>query len=362
MNENNYLINNKLSAPDVRNYKETSLKSLPSNIFVNYIDILLNTHSELVCNIDLPNINEYFIEINVTNLTYKISNNFLLFLKSCTKELFIIPINLRFPSTFETTQNPYINTDGHSNIVIIDNKYQTIEFFEPHGIQYNGSNILYNIQLIIENVMTEVLPLESRFYTFKNVYSQCPYFGVQTNDSLCLAWSLLFIELRLINRKYLAEDIINIITTKLLDKKALTLQVYLSKYISYVLDKINKLLSSKQNYQSYPSNYLFNLNLNDIIVNPQQIRNRILLLLVEYNDISLQIKMDTILNNTNDNIEIRKNKRKIIFNELISYKNLEEFQDIFLNYFEDTCNNNNNNNNNNKNNIMSIDPFMGFIG
>lgn len=320
-----------LSVPNVKQYIETKLTYLPSDIFVNYIDILFKKYSSFVCDVDIDKISEYFVEINVTNLSYKISNNFLLYLDTCkltNKEIFVIPINLRFPPNFETTNDSINNTSGHSNTIIIDNKHQTIEFFEPHGKIYNGSKIKFNTEKIIRNVISKILPMRSLVYEFTNVYNQCPYPGVQiTNgDTFCLAWSLLFIEIRLMNRIYLASDIVSIIS------KYKDLFKYIKKYITYITIQINnskKLL--KYSFNSYPSTYLFDLTLNDI-TNNNDVINRIIFLLNEYNNNSIKLKFSTF-----QDFKYLKNKQKIIFNELISFRNLNEFQDIFLNFFENLC-------------------------
>jgi hypothetical protein len=316
---------NKALKPDVSRFLPLNLDALPTNIYVNYIDVLLLKYKNLVCNTtNISRLSEYFIEIDVANLTFKFSEHFKILLNNCKstkKQIYIIPIHLRFPTTFETNGNPDFITQGHSNTVIIDNKYHTIEFFEPHGGVYKGG-LPFDTEKIIKHVLSYIFPSRTERYVFENVYSRCPSLGVQKNDNMCLAWSLLFIELRLMNRKWLASDIIIDISDLSLD--------YLQRYLTYVMTQLNQ-TNIKNTFYSYPETKIFGLSLNDVI--PTEILTiRIKNLLEQYDFLSQLLSLHLV-----EPLEFQ-NKRKIVFNELISYRNFDSFHDILINHFDKKCN------------------------
>jgi hypothetical protein len=324
----NFIKYNNIVLPNVSNYTQTLDTGLHTDVFVNYIDILFKKHIKKVCNINIPNLNEYFIEIYVADLTYKVSQNFQNILDKCkksTKQFYIIPIHLRFPSNFENNStNPYITTSGHSNTIIIDNKHGTIEFFEPHGKKYGG-HLPFNTEKIIENIINQIFPLRGILYSFKNVYSSCPYPGVQKNDDFCLAWSLLFIEARLLNHSISTENIITIISSY---KDILE---YLKHYINYVKFQILTIKNTiKTQYEAFPTLPIINLSLTDVL-DESILRNRIKLLLQEYTNVSNEIYNESSF----ERKQMLFNKRQIIFQELISYRKFTDFHEIFFEYFNE---------------------------
>ena len=268
-----YLYYNNLKYPNVNNYNQTTEFLLNTGIFVNYINKLFKNRKS-VCSFTPNTIEQHFIQIDVLNLTYKISNNFHHYLDSCYKKntrFFIIPINLRFPNTFENETNQ--QTVGHSNLIIIDNQNSTIEFFEPHGVQYYGEvhkQLLYDTEKLIEKVILNILPSQFSLYTFTNVYKVCPYVGIQQNDEFCLAWSLFLVELKLLNPNMETSYIVTIISSW---NREFTLD-YIKKYIGYIetLNLPNKIP------MAFPYHYI-NLHLSDII-NPELIKQRIIYLLI----------------------------------------------------------------------------------
>jgi len=322
---------NNLKYPNVNDFYPTVNYSLNSDIFVNYINRLFKNRKS-VCSINTDTINQHFIEIDVVDLTYKMSNNFYHQLNKCKSKnvrFIMIPINLRLPNTFENNLIDF-KTTGHSNIIIIDNHNFTIELFEPHGKEYYGHlhyNLLFDIEKLIYTVILSILPTESAFYTFVNVYESCPYLGIQKDDSFCLAWSLFLAELKLLNPNINTTYIVTIISSWSRDFSI----NYIKKYIGYIETlnlQNNKLISAF-------SDYSINLNLSDII-NPELIKQRILYLLNTYTNINNEIKYNYIFSSPfseNKKNPVLKLKEKLIFNELTSYQTLPEFHNIFLNYF-----------------------------
>ena len=307
-------------------YPLINVNSLDSDKFVNYLDILQREFQETICETDVKTLEEYFLEINVANLTYKYSSSVFYKLTACNKPIFIIPVNLRFPLPFDDDHdNDMDYTSGHSNVIIVDKEHRTIELFEPHGVQYSGSSIHYNTEMIIQTVFLEIFP-EKRDYTYINVHSACPIFGagVQQNDLFCLAWSLLIIELRLLNIDILMSEIIN---TLIQDHYRLS---YLKGYVSYVYNKLSNVKNYKQMYKSYPDKTIENLTFTNIAPT-QEVIERIIYLLKEYNNTSLYLDIFQAP-------ELLKH-RKRIFNELISYRNFQGFDELLLQYFDKKCKN-----------------------
>lgn len=319
------IVDRDITFPDVSDFDDIpiDLTYLPTDRFVNYINLLFKKYSYIVCNIDLENINEYFIEIDVVRLTYKISVKLLNTIEACKQNVhffYIIPIHLRFPNQFEMSNDPEITSSGHSNIVIINNNQFTIQLFEPHGVNYSGFTFDVNTKRIIEKVIKEIFPLEKSLYHFENLYEGgCPYFGVQRNDLFCLAWSLLLVELRLLNPFVTSESIIDVLSSYDYDSNL----KYLHNYINYISYQLYTNVLTGQvyitNYEGYSTFNIKDIQLTDVIKEDVLV-NRIQLLLDEY--FRLQYLEDS------ENIS----KKQLIFEELISYRKYTYFHNVFFKY------------------------------
>lgn len=325
---------NDIILPYVYDSTETEDIFLETEVFTNYIDILFKKETKL-CKFNVPNINEYFIEIDVVNLSYKVPSNFYTFLKHCKdakKKSFIIPIEINFPTNYESKS--FITKSRHANVVIIDNT--NIELFEPHGMKFSGNVLPYNTEEIIKKVIYKLFDemildgiMEKKKYVFKNVYNSCPYPGVQKQDQFCLAWTLLFIELKLLNANISSERIIETISNY---KDILT---YLKYYITYVKNEILKRKKVKKPHESYPETPLYDIKLTDII-DRNILEDRLKLLIKKYyvisNSINDQINTFTKLFSTRFNLT---HERDLIFEELISYRKYERFHEMFFEYFNE---------------------------
>ena len=341
---------NWLKYPNVSNYQSSDKIYLDNISYVNYIDTIFRKQN--ICTIKLNEINEYFININISDLTFSVSKKLENYLHKCKEnkkiQFYIIPIALNFPNTFESN-DLYRNTSGHSNVVIIDTINNVIEFFEPHGVYYKGNTVIYNTELIIQTVISQILPLFSprnnTNYIFENVYSSCPYFGIQTTDSYCLAWSLFYTELRILNAEHTSQDIIDILSEW---DKPFRLE-YIKRYISYIQDKsvyrkeivynsveqrkIGELVRDNFSSPFNPSFLVKPLKLDNVILKETLI-NRINVLLKEYKKLNDTMKNSEFLNLEQKFVITLKQKLKLIFNELISYQDFPGFYDYLLQFFK----------------------------
>ena len=219
--------------PDFKNNPLSNIISLDDTKFSKYLEILLflfynlnntsrnvNTQKILpICNYNFTNQTNYFIQIDLTTFEIKIPIDFLQEITNCfnnNTRILILPIRLDFLN-IKRDYNNFGNvgneemTSAHSNLIIIDNLWKTIEFFEPHGISLSHYTAeIISIPNVLENFLKTNLLLYD--YTFINVSQNCPR-GVQSkqgefNPSAghCLAWSLYFIMLRILNINYVPKN------------------------------------------------------------------------------------------------------------------------------------------------------------
>ena len=327
-----------LKYPNITKYNSSDKLFLDNLSYVNYIDTIFRKQN--ICTIKLNEINEYFVNINTSDLTYSISKKFENYLHKCKEnkkiQFYIIPITLNFPTTFESN-----NSSGHANVIIIDTVNGIIEFFEPHGMYYTGNNVMYNTPLIIKTVISQILPQNNQ-YIFENVYQSCPNFGIQKNDSYCLAWSLFYTELRILNPDKKSKDIIEILSEWTRDS---TLE-YIKKYITYIQDKsvyrkdivYNSVEQKKIGeiiYVDFIPTMFKPLQLDNIIIKETLI-NRINVLLHEYIKINDTMKTTQFINVDHNfilNLK-QKQKLKLILNELTAYQDASGFYDYVLTFFK----------------------------
>lgn len=299
-----------INLPVVFSDQSTKLDYLPTFLFTHYLDNLFNTYN--ICKYDYDNIIEhYFLEINVYDLTYKISNNFYTKILHCQEPIIIIPINLQFINMIEdnTTDNTILI--GHANLIIIDKIKGVIELFEPHGTNFNHvNNLQYNTELLIEKTIKNIFPLYNHF-VFHNVFTYCYLLpGVQGDDSYCLAWTLLLLELKILNPTVETSELLNIIR-KMGYNNAID---YIRRYI-FKIESTHTINLKKTS--EYPV-YILNLQLTDII-DKSQLYKRIFKLLNLYKQ---NVKLNNIKNN------------HIIFRELSYYMNIPDFNTLLIKFFK----------------------------
>jgi hypothetical protein len=140
----------------------------------------------------------------------------------------VIPIHLNFLES------------GHSNVIIIDKQKHTIDFFEPHGIQMSHHyNDIIDINSIVIYYLKVAFP-QLRNYSVINAARTC-ILGPQAvqggNQGHCLAWSLYYIFLRLINfdiDKNTTQHTSEIINSFMVTQPSRKLDRMIRKFISFV--------------------------------------------------------------------------------------------------------------------------------
>jgi hypothetical protein len=170
---------------------------LDEQTFTNYLDVLLHHKDNNICTITSSIVLEYFVIVDIFRLNYQIPDTLYGFINLCkmrpiAPEFYVIPLKIQ-----------YDMKSAHSNVMIVNMKNNHIEYFEPHGLVFNMDSSGYDMSNIVKQVATRLFPFHE--FTVKNVSSQCPI-GPQIVQSLanplsghCLAWSLLFIHMRLLN-------------------------------------------------------------------------------------------------------------------------------------------------------------------
>jgi hypothetical protein len=261
------------------------LEILDTEVFTKYLDLLFQKEYKgiSVCSTNLVALNEYFIEVNVSEGTYKISNYILTLYEQCNSKnvrFFILPIYLIFPQVYNGKEDSILQSTGHSNAILIDTELKLVEWFEPHGEAYKGHLFLkFNTEKILTSILYDILyDIFPGNYTFKNALEYCDYLAPQKGDrdTYCLGWSLLYIELKLLNPTYSSETIFKLFNERLYtDEKRLA---YIQQYIIYVENSV-KIAVSKL-HSLYKKGIAFNFD--DIIINKDDLNKRILDLLSMY--------------------------------------------------------------------------------
>jgi hypothetical protein len=291
--------------------------------FVSYLDKLVEKfiirHAVPIClnhnqvQQDLSVIDHFILidmttfQVKVSQATFEYINNF------CSRNVFVIlPIKLVLVNSSEDAPQP---TTAHSNLVIIDNIHRTVEYFEPHGItiDHSTSNV-FNIPDIVSKVINILFPFTGG-YTNINSAQTClfnvgvQYYQNSINSSAghCLAWSLYFLTVRLLNNdlvldtsESISEFLHRFLTTHF---QAYQLDDLVRKFMTFVH-------RFTQNNKPYTSDIEFNINSVIPFDTNQALENRIEVLSQNY----FQSK-DT-------------NKSKVLFEELITYRHHPKFHTI----------------------------------
>jgi len=290
------------------------LELLDAGVFTKYLDLLFQREYESVCSTRLVASNEYFVEVNISEGTYKISNYLLTLYEDCKVRdvrFFILPIYLIFPQVYDGTSESISQVTGHSNAVLIDTKMKLVEWFEPHGEMYKGHPFLiFDTKRIVWGILGKIFPGFEAFFTFRNALESCSYLAPQRGDrdTYCLGWSLLFIEMRLLNPLLTSEDIFRKFDRLIVgDDRKLR---YIKRYIIHVEGKVREFISKL--HSLYVKGISFSFD--EIIINKGVLDKRIWELLELY-----KREGDMIL-------------RMGIFYELMGYSHYSRFHDILFMY------------------------------
>jgi hypothetical protein len=180
---------------------------LDEQTFTDYFDILLLRKENNVCSITSSIVLDYFIIIDLFKLSYQIPETIFSHINLCKilpiyQDFYVIPLKLHIDIR-----------EAHSNVMIVNMKENTVEYFEPHGMMINADESGYNMSAIVGQIIQKLFPMHD--LKVKNVSSQCPIGPqiaqgfVNPNSGHCLAWSLLFVHMRLINLHIKPELVIN---------------------------------------------------------------------------------------------------------------------------------------------------------
>jgi len=320
---------NTIIIPDLSNYAQSDTLALNDWLFSDYFDNLFLNFIFYAqwdyCFLHYDNIEEYFLRINLSNLKFIISNNTVNQIKSCikNKKIIILPIRLDlleiqldYNISYPDHQEEKSFHNAHSNLLIIDSQNEIIEFFEPHGIilQHTYSNII-NLQESIENFLKYTFDID---YTFVNIANICPI-GLQAYQSYinpnaghCLVWSAYLITVRLMNAHY--KEISYDKTTSqtlneiLINHFSNNADQIIRQFFSYIESCIN--ITSRPYSSTRDSTY----NLLNYIQDTRTIEDRLRHLIRTYFVNAFFYHRDF----------------KIIFREITSYKNLPNFDTIFV--------------------------------
>jgi len=320
---------NTIIIPDLSNYAQSDTLALNDWLFSDYFDNLFLNFIFYAqwdyCFLHYDNVEEYFLRINLSNLKFIISNNTVNQIKSCikNKKIIILPIRLDlleiqldYNISYPDHQEEKSIYNAHSNLLIIDSQNEIIEFFEPHGIilQHTYSNII-NLQESIENFLKYTFDID---YTFVNIANICPI-GLQAYQSYinpnaghCLVWSAYLITVRLMNAHY-KEISYDKTTSQTLNEILIThfsnnADQIIRQFFSYIESCIN--ITSRPYSSTRDSTY----NLLNYIQDTRTIEDRLRHLIRTYFVNAFFYHRDF----------------KIIFREIISYKNLPNFDTIFV--------------------------------
>lgn len=236
--------------PNFQHLQPSSASKLSLDKFANYLDKifledLTSIHPELgTCTLYSHFISDYYITIDFETFTYVIPNHIKDMLYKCKTNrnirFYILPIILKFN-----------DKDSHANVLIVDNKTKTIEMYEPHGSQFLSKDIFYDFEYHIKTLISHILSRRTHF-RFKNVHYKCPI-GFQTkqakidrNTSHCVAWTLLFIHVRLYN--------LDLNTTQIIDTFDKYQPEKLDKYIKQYITLVDK--ETQNSTKFYKDSYI----------------------------------------------------------------------------------------------------------
>lgn len=313
-----YYEKNNIILPNLQNINESQSSNLSIKNFTKFIDKILfdtsyindpesdwglNHHDPLskeqICIFTSNIYTDYYISVNLPDYKYEIPNQFYNNINQCINNdmirFLIIPIFLKFTSK-----------SGHANVIIIDKKNKTIEFYEPHGVVFSGSETVFDLEKHIKSIIFAILPLSSE-YMYINTHENC-IIGLQSLQNVinpssghCLAWTLLIIHTRVLNIYMTTENIIDFFLTKFSLQE---LNTYIKRYINFV------------------EQYAINTE--------SKISNTIELPLILSADEEYNISIK-IINLTNEYLLNIDNilYRNTILGKLFTYKNYHKFNDLF---------------------------------
>jgi len=236
----------------------------------NYIRILIDElgYHKIVC---MPSfLTRHNSSVIRNAINYNNTYDFLLIDEQITNEIEACK-SKRFVYIILTIMEDMYNF-GHSNMLIIDNYKNTIERFEPYGESFfNGKNVNKRIDKKFSKKLLAELNLNNFSYISPTKIS--PKIGLQSKadayDGLCVTYSLIYLQLRLMNPDINQKIIIKYLLSK---KKNQIISIIL-RYAKFVEQK----LKENRNMILRESHKLYNIDIhkikNFILVNDKGIES-----------------------------------------------------------------------------------------
>ena len=198
---------------------ESVSKKLSTKLFADYLTCYINKSCKVI--------NMY---INFYKLKYSVPKNYkrLLYeyLDDNDVNLIIFPIELIYKN------------HSHYNILIINKKECIYEYFEPMGQLHYYQSPYYEI---LKHILGIAKYTKSKF-VFKDMHNLCSY-GLQYKQEInkqcidggyCVAWCLLYVELKILNQHIEIDKIIEYI---LKNNTSIQLDSYIKRYVYTIENK-----------------------------------------------------------------------------------------------------------------------------
>lgn len=138
--------------------------------------------------------------------------------------------------------------ENHANIALVNNKINTIEFFEPHGYRRNkyseidDNKGIYRKKIkVLKEIFKSLLPNHS----FIDVVSMHKKTSFQTeldpdeHTGFCVMWCILFVHYRLLNQDILISRLVKYIVKNMTTVKLLKYSKFVEEIIKQKFDLIN---------------------------------------------------------------------------------------------------------------------------
>lgn len=213
----NIKLENGLMFPDLSNSQLTNDIFLQEKYFSTFLEQFINDFNQIekdaVCVMKFDNVMSHFITIDLVTPKVEISRQLIHDVQNCNAKVIVLPLRLIFlksKENYNLVSNKSPTQDivtGHSNVLIIDKVMQTVEYYEPHGLVTNSNfTLMYDLNKIVANIFRIHFP-SFAVYQLINAAQFCilgPQFWQNTinpTSGHCLAWSLYFIVLRILNNQ-----------------------------------------------------------------------------------------------------------------------------------------------------------------
>lgn len=235
---------------------ESTSTSFSSNLIVGFLNDFISLKK--ICYHDVYRSYEDYVIFDHISYKLTLSQRVYNAIDACIKnnfELIIVPIGIF---------SPILGREGHLNIIIIDPKNKTIEYFEPYGHENLFLQTINVAKLIVIQIQQAFTSLQ--YYTYIDVSQYCIKGLQQFGSQRCGIWCMFILYLRSMNHQFTIhqiEDKLKISAgnndnlVSLIKRFANMLETRFSKspgydYISYnLLDLVNLDVNLTKNLKDY---------------------------------------------------------------------------------------------------------------